>query len=116
MTEKSEHLLHELAEKLEEACDAAHESSEAWDRFVKSMGDAYSEVIELAALASQLAWSLEGDKGEDDERIERRVLMHIEKMGLTTEVQQKLCAHEWVALPTGRTCTKCMLEEPGASN
>ncbi len=42
----------------------------------------YDDLAGLAVLAAKLAWSLEGDKGEDDGRIERQVLKKIASMGL----------------------------------
>lgn len=60
------------------------------------------DTMELAVLAGALAIQLEGDKGEDDDRLERRVLMKLERMGMLHMVVQELCDHD-----PSKPCEEC---------
>ncbi len=62
--------------------------------FVGAVTGLVEDTHELAVLAGALAIQLEGDKGDDDDRLERRVLIKLERMGLLHMVQQELCGHD----------------------
>jgi hypothetical protein len=98
-----EHSLCRMVRGLDEVAESSTLMQASAETFLTAQRQFFDDAAKLASLAAKVAWSLEADKGPDDDRVERQLLRHIEAMGMAKVVQQSVCAHDYDA----GTCEHC---------
>ena len=93
---------------LEDYARVKADECEALGVFSDRFGEFYGDVMHLVELAGMLAIQLEGDKDGEDDRLEARVLAHIEEMGMGGVLAQAVC----VNAPHSNSCDACGWEPP----